>query len=482
MMMSLSETVDWPKAASELSKLIPLEDLYPEVVRFLSQNTTQPWAVSCSGGSDSLALLLLIYGHFPQKKEELHVVHYNHKLRGAESDQEALFVESCAQSLGLPFILGEGCEVIKNKSEATLRKNRHQFFSLSLKNINGQILLVGHQRDDVAETMLMRLARGSGTAGLCAPRPIHRFNDGRTHLRPLINIGKEHIISALKKVGVPWCTDSSNEGESYFRNRIRRNVIPRWVAASTSDPWKGIERSRALLEEDDDALEQWLSTVFEEAPIKKDFPLSIQLLSGYPKALYRRALHKWLHLNGVSSHFTAESFSVLLNNLIESKAFKMSAGEKYCLMFFDGYLFLKPIVSESSPSFSPIALAPGRPVSLPEDRFLMADKVLLTPELKLLIFNGKINPAQEVYLNYDKKNNFFVRLWNPGDRYKPLGSPGTRKLQDMFTDKKISSCERPLLPVVYEQDKGIAWCPGLPIAEPFKIEDNTQYALQLTFG
>lgn len=481
-MMSLLETVDWSKAASDLSKVIPREELYPEVVAFLLQNINKPWGISCSGGSDSLALLLLIYGHFPEKRGGLYVFHYNHKLRGVESDGEALFVESCAKSLGLPFILGEGSEVIKNKSEAGLRKNRHQFFSQSLKKINGQILLLGHQRDDVAETMLMRLARGSGTGGLCAPRPVHRFSrqTEKIHLRPLINIGKERLLSALELVGVPWCTDSSNEGESYFRNRIRRNVVPSWVAASTSDLWKGIERSRMLLEEDDEALEYWLGVLFKEVPIVEGVALNIRLLWGFPKALYRRALHRWLEVNGVSSHFAAESFSVLLNNLIESKTFKMSAGGKYFVVLSDGILFLKPLVLESF-SFSPVSLVPGSSVPLPQGRLLKAEEVLLTPELKGLIFNGKMDPAREVYLNYDEKNSFFVRLWGSGDRYKPLGSPGTRKLQDMFTDKKISQNERRLLPVVYGQDIGIVWCPGLPIAERFKVQDNTQYGLKLTF-
>lgn len=484
MVMSLLETVDWSKAAKELSIIIPKEELYPEVASFLLKNTNKSWAVSCSGGSDSLALLLLICGHFPEKKEGLHVLHYNHKLRGPESDAEALFVESCAQSLGLPFILGEGSDAIKNRSEASLRKNRHQFFSLSLKKIDSQILLLGHQRDDVAETMLMRLARGSGTSGLCAPRPIHYFKDGKIHLRPLIHIGKERLLSALEQIGVSWCNDSSNEGEYYFRNRIRRNVIPDWVSASTSDLWKGIERSRALLEEDDRALEDWLESIFKDAPITRGASLKIQLLVGLPKALYRRALHKWLYVNSLSKHFNVASFSLLLNNLIELKTFKMSAGEGCFVLFRDKFLSFSSAESEPAFSFLEMPLRPGSSISLPQDKFLQSEEVLLTPELRQRICSGKINPAQEVYVNYDRKNNLFfnVRFWNPGDSYKPLGSPGTRKLQDMFTDKKIPLCERHLLPVVYEDDKGIVWCPGLPIAEPFKIEDNTQYALKLTFG
>lgn len=476
-------TVDWPKAAEELAKRVPLDALYPGVISFLSQNITKPWAVSCSGGSDSLALLLLIYGHFPQKKEGLYVLHYNHKLRGAESDSEALFVQSCAESLGLPFILGEGSASIENKSEAVLRKNRHQFFSQSLKTIGSHILLLGHQLDDVAETMLMRLARGSGTGGLCAPRPIHLLNDGRVHLRPLININKERLLSSLEQTGIPWCTDSSNEGEYYLRNRIRRNVIPDWVSSSTGDLWKGIERSRDLLQEDDDALENWLENVFNPAPIAHGLPLNIGLLSGLPKALYRRALHQWLQLNGVSKHFNAASFSLLLTHLIESKSFRMNAGENYFMISSNNTLSLEPTESEPSPSFHEISLVPGTSLPIPQGRILKAEEVVLTPALRQLIFSGKIDPAHEAYLNYDRQiSRFILRLWKPGDRYRPLGSPGTRKLQDMFTDKKIPLGKRRSLPVIYEQDKGIAWCPGLPIAEPFKIEDNTQYALKLTFG
>lgn len=484
MVMNLSETVNWPKAARELSTILPLEDLYPEVVDFLLQNTSMPWAVSCSGGSDSLALLLLICGHFPEKKEGLYVFHYNHKLRGHESDSEASFVQSCAQSLGLPFILGEGCASIKTRSEASLRKNRHQFFSQSLKKIDSHILLLGHQRNDVAETMLMRLARGSGTSGLCAPRPIHHFKNGKIHLRPLISIGKERLLTALEQIGLPWCNDSSNEGEYYFRNRIRRNVIPDWLSASTTDLWKGIERSRSLLEEDDIALENWLDIIFRDSPIRSGSPLKLQLLTGLPKALFRRALHKWLLLNGISKHFSATSFSSLLDGTRNSESMKINVGKRLFLIFSDKILSLKTIESESSSFFSETPLETGSFIRISPDKLLWAEEVPITSQLKQQIFMGKINPSHEVYLNYDRKENlsFHVRLWIPGDRYKPLGAPGTRKLHDMFIDKKISLSDRPLLPIVYEINKGIAWCPGLPIAEPFKIEDNTQCALKLTFG
>lgn len=481
MAMSLLET-NWPNAAKKFSELIRLEDLHPDVVAFLSQNTSQPWAISCSGGSDSLALLLLLHAHFPNKREGLHVLHYNHKLRGSESDSEALFVESCAKSLELPFILGEGSSGIKNKSEAALRKNRHQFFSQSLSHLNSQILLLGHQRDDVAETILMRLARGSGTAGLCAPRPLHHFKNGKVHLRPLTNIGKEHIVSALEEVGAPWCNDSSNDGEYYLRNRIRRNVIPDWVSSVTGDLWKGIERSRALLEEDDAALEQWLECIFKDSPIVEGFPLNLYRLSGLPKALYRRALHKWLQLNKISKHFNSISFSSLLDNLLNSKPVQISAGNKQFVTIINGFLCLTE-AAEPFPQFSATSLSHGTCISLSQGKSLKAEEIHLTTDLKQQIFKGKINPNHEVYLNIDYKNKpvFHVRLWRPGDRYKALGAPGTRKLQDMFVDKKISLNNRRSLPVIYEDSKGIAWCPGLPIAEPFKIEDNTQCALKLTF-
>ena len=479
--MSLLETFNWPKAAKELSKKITLDQLDPGCIRFLFNNSNEPWGIACSGGADSLSLLLLIYGHFFDKVKDITVFHYNHKLRGTESDEEEEFVRNCCNELGLRFICGEGDAFIKDRSEGSLRTKRHKFFNESLKIIGGNILLLGHQREDVAEMMLMRLARGSGTGGLCAPRPIHSFGDYKVHVRPLLNIGKRLLLESLEEVSVTWCKDSSNEGEYYFRNRIRRNVIPEWEAACIGDLWKGVGRSRELLEEDDVALEEWLESVLDLSELNKGDALLVDVLAGKPKALYRRILHQWLQVNNISKHFNTVSFDILLEKVMSKEDFQISAGA-HKVVFHEGTLDLEKIAEEVNilKDFEE-RIEDGVIISFMDKCCLEAKEVILSDVLKKRIFNGEIDPKCEVYLKFDKSMSFKVRFWRDGDRYKPLGSPGGRKLQDMFTDRKIAIEKRKVLPIVYEERYGIAWCPGLPIAESFKIDEGTVFALNLTY-
>lgn len=474
------ETPNWPDLAEAFAQLIPKESLDSKVCEFLEAEKDQPWAIACSGGADSLSLLLLIYGHFKEVREQLHVFHFNHNLRSEESDQEEAFVQNVANSLGLKFFVSKGNEE-DSKSEAHLRTVRHSFFKEKLTEIGSNILILGHQQDDVAETMLMRIARGSGTSGLCAPRPISSFRDGRVHLRPLIHLSKKLLLEKLLEAGIPWCEDSSNEGEYYFRNRIRRNVIPEWEAASVSDLWKGVGRSRELLEEDDAALNQWLVTILGEKMPQKGQPLEVDLLSGVPKALYRRALHEWLYVNLLNESLTSASFSSLLNKLINQEPTRVSIGDQF-LVYKQGKLVLED--DESEVCWDEVLIELGKTVQFPNSYAIIAEKITLSLDLKEMIFSGSIDNNKEAYLIYDEdgeKPEFYARSWAKGDRYKPLGSPGSRKLQDMFTDKKIDVRQRRSLPIIYEKTAGIVWCPGFPIAENMKIKNTTQRALKLTY-
>lgn len=479
--MSLLETFNWPNAAKELSKRITLDQLHPACIRFLLNNSNAPWGIACSGGADSLSLLLLIYGHFAENHKNLTVFHYNHKLRGAESDEEEVFVRNGCKELGLRVICGKGDTFIKDRSEESLRIKRHLFFKESLKKIGGKILLLGHQREDVAEMILMRLARGSGTGGLCAPRPIHIFGDHKVHVRPLLNISKMKILESLEEFGVSWCKDSSNEGEYYFRNRIRRNVIPEWEAACIEDLWKGVGRSRELLEEDDIALEEWLQSIVNFSQLNEGDALLVSAFAGKPKALYRRILHKWLQINNISKHFNSVSFEKLLEKIFIKEDFQINAGSAYKIIFQEGKLNLEKIREEAIVlNHFEEDIDHGSSILL--DKYcLQAEEIILNDVLKKRIFSGEIDQNNEVYLKFDKFMHFKVRFWQDGDRYKPLGSPGSRKLQDVFTDRKIAVQKRKTLPIIYEKRYGIAWCPGLPIAESFKIDESTVFALKLTY-
>jgi tRNA(Ile)-lysidine synthase len=178
-----------------------------------------------------------------------------------------------------------------------------------------RVLWLGHQLDDIAESMLMRLARGSGAGGLAAPRPIHAFLPARArgrpriHVRPLLTLRKDEIAAALRSAGAPWREDSSNAKGAHFRNRLRKDVIPRWIKAAGRDALAGAALSRQLLEEDEMAVEAWVDAL---GPIGKDGSLAVSGLSGRPRAVVRRALHRWLLAQTKAGGLSRQGFDHLL--------------------------------------------------------------------------------------------------------------------------------------------------------------------------
>jgi tRNA(Ile)-lysidine synthase len=182
---------------------------------------------------------------------------------------------------------------------------------------------MGHQRDDVAESLLMRLARGSGAGGLAAPRPVQAGAQGRIHLRPLLDLGKSDIVRALRAAGVPWREDATNAGKDYFRNRIRNSVLPAWSKASGRDALAGAARTRELLEEDDSALETLVDRLGAVSLAGK---LDVQRLKGQPRAIARRALHRWLLRQPAKGGLSRQGFDALLSAVERGLPTRQSLG------------------------------------------------------------------------------------------------------------------------------------------------------------
>lgn len=305
-----SRARDWKECAAKLAGAVPRERLHPAVLAWAEARPVgERWGVAFSGGADSLALLLLIWAHWPERRARLVALHFNHRLRGAESRGDALFCRRVCAALGVELVAGQWEDAPKAASEAVARTARFDFFQRELGVRRMRVLWLGQQQDDIAETMLMRIARGSGTAGLAAPRPLQEQARGRMHVRPLLTLKKAEIILALRHAGTEWREDSSNVGDDYFRNRLRKAVVPAWSEASGRDALAGVALARELLEEDDAALEHWLRDLAVEA---EDGALELAKLQGKPRALFRRALHRWLVAQRGLGELSRQGFERLL--------------------------------------------------------------------------------------------------------------------------------------------------------------------------
>jgi tRNA(Ile)-lysidine synthase len=321
-----SHKKNWPECAGKFAVAFPRGQLHPTVLAWTDRKPAMrgPWAVAFSGGADSLALLLLLWAHWPGRRKKLVALHFNHRLRGRESDGDEAFCRQVCTGLGIRFYSSRWRTARKAASEADARAARFHFFEGKLRVLRSRVLWLGHQQDDIAETMFMRLARGSGTAGLAAPRPVQAMQDGRLHLRPLLTLRKARITAGLRAAGSVWREDATNGGDDFFRNRIRRAVVPSWCrAAAGRDAVVGAALARELLEEDDSALEVWLH---ELCPLRADGALDLRRLAGKPRAIVRRALHRWLLAQREARGLSRQGFASLLAAVEEGRPTRRSLG------------------------------------------------------------------------------------------------------------------------------------------------------------
>jgi tRNA(Ile)-lysidine synthase len=314
--MKTRGSAGWTQAAGRAAAILPRERLHPAVVEWAGgRPRAEGWAVALSGGADSVALLLLLWAHWPERRTRLTALHFDHRLRGSESAADAAFCRRLCAALGVTLVSGRWTGKKKSWSEGSARGARFGFFESAMAARRLRVLWLGHQLDDIAETMLMRLARGSGAGGLAAPRAVHAFIPARVggrpriHVRPLLTLKKEEIAKALRRAGALWREDSSNVKGHHFMNMLRKDVIPRWLRAAGRDALGGAALSRELLEEDEVAIEVWVDAL---EPIGEDGSLVISRLAGRPRAVQRRALHRWLLAQPQAGDLSRQGFHNLL--------------------------------------------------------------------------------------------------------------------------------------------------------------------------
>jgi len=409
-------------------------------------------------------------------------LHFNHRLRGAAADGDEAFCRALCAALGVRLIVGAadwpaGSDV----SEAQAREARFAFFDRAMREVGARALWLGHHRDDVVETMLLRLSRGSGARGLAAPRPVQRMADGTVRLRPLLDVAKAEIVAALRAAGAVWCEDATNHGEAYFRNRLRNQVVPAWREAAPADLAAAVARSRALLEEEDEALELWVDRIL---PGKLGEELPLAELRAAPVAVTRRALHRWFGALALGGVLSSAAFEELLTAVRGARATRQSAGDAGFLETTPGTLrFAETAVAEPPASmWGGAALPVPGEMTLPDGAMFRAAVVDLDAELRRRICAGEFDDGRTAFLaTMGTSAALSIRPWRAGDRYRPLGAAGAAKLQDQFVNRRIPRWLRGRLPVVCGADGAILWVPGLPPAHAARLLDGTAVAVQLTY-
>jgi tRNA(Ile)-lysidine synthase len=482
--------------------------LHPAALAVLEASAAREenWLIAFSGGADSLAVLLTVSALWPRRRSRLIAAHFNHALRGAESDADETFCEQIAREAEVEFVTDKWIQPPAGASEAEARAARFEFFSRVARAKDCRVLLTGHHLNDVLETFFMRLARGASAAGLAAPRPVRLWREGeedvgeiaenaranlpasptnRFIVRPLLSQPANEIRRRLAAAGRGWREDASNQRADFLRNRIRHDVVPAWLHAAGEGAFTGAALTRAWLEEDDAALETWL----DELGIQKSVTrLPLEPLKGKPRALRRRALRRWRGAESLSR----TGFDALIA-LTEKGEGQISAGEGWARVEA-GQRVGAPRDANESPVGNVSVSAPAS-VFLPDGARIEVQNLIDVPNWRERLALRNIDPRSEALIALPASASaegadsgtdpahfsLTIRFWRSGDRYAPLGLGGSAKLQDLFVNRKIAPPDRHRLPVITGPDGQILWVPGFSPATHCRLAPETVWGVQLTY-
>ncbi len=433
--------------------------------------------VGVSGGPDSMALLFVLHELHDDYQLSLWASHYNHKLRGKESDQEAEFVKCQAEKIGVPLLVeDDDGSLLKTKGnlEEIARKKRYDFFQRQALKLNAQKIALGHTATDQAETFFLWLFRGTGTKGLGGIPPVR----DSLIIRPLIETEREEIIGFLKQKGILWKEDSTNKSGNFLRNRVRQILIPKLL--EEFDPYfvKKIIKTTEIFRDDDILLEKLTIDKFNAINIKNNenkVLLDINRLKELRISLKRRIIRyalKTIHgsLRRINFDHVERILKLMESPLPHSQISLPHGIEVYkeydCLRFARA---LKETIS-----FYYEANKVPEIITIPE----IGRKITLT----VLDWDQSNSPLTEkniALIDFEKINfPLVVRNWRRGDRFQPLGTQGSKKIKDFFIDLKIPRIERKQVPLVLCGDQ-IAWIAGLRVDEKVKITQSTKKVVKM---
>ena len=377
------------------------------------QGLIQPGdAIVCavSGGADSMALLWALYLLKEEWNLQVSAAHFNHNLRGAESDRDEAFVREFCAGYGIPLHVGAGTIVPGKKGlEAAARDARYAF----LKTLPGKIA-TAHTADDNAETLLMHLVRGTGLKGLGGIMP----KNGNI-IRPMLSITRQEIEEFLDEYAVDHIDDSSNAGDDFLRNRIRHHVMP-LLKEENPRLSQNLSAMALRLRQDEEALAQ--QAAFEGAP-------KVEVLRQMAPAVRARALEKFLKDSGVKEpeavHIRQADALVFSNNPSARANFPggLIIGRKYDIL---------AVVSAQSQEISC------------QLRCTPAEDIQNTTHIFTVVPVG----------------NVYIRSRETGDAIRLPG--GTKSLKKLYIDRKIPASQRDSVPVICD-DLGILAVGGIGV-------------------
>jgi tRNA(Ile)-lysidine synthase len=465
--------------------------------------------VGVSGGADSVALLRLLADLRAKLGVQLFVLHFHHQLRGAEADEDELFVAGLARELGFDFVAdradvaGEARRNDWNLEDAA-RRLRYQFFSSVAASRGLSRVAVAHTANDQAETVLAHLLRGTGPAGLAGIYPV-----AGPIIRPLLDIGRNELRDYLLSLNQSWREDATNQDTSRTRARIRHKLLPLLQQEFEPATVAHLTRLAGLAREEEafwNALEdeRFAALVSRETSGAVSVRIA-DLLFPFPSfpngtydgpahagsnimpvlALTRRLVRRiFLELRGSRQQLAARHVEDVLH-----LATKSQSGSRIEL---PGVLVERRFDRLVFSRFSPAARVEKMGSELfPDPQFEYAiahpdssdSACIVVPEIRRQ-FTLKVidwpSGSRETSIGRDDTLDFdrlrwplILRNWRPGDSYRPHRRRRVRKLKRMLLESRVPRCDRTSWPVLTSAG-ALVWALGLPVADEFAPGSGTK--------
>jgi len=412
--------------------------------------------VAVSGGPDSVALLHALHTLSGEFGIRLHVFHMDHGLRGEASREDARYVEALAARLGLPVTVVEvppgQLRAMPGSLQANARALRYRELAALARRLGATRVALGHTQNDQAETVLMRMLRGSGPRGLAGIPPVRREGD-LWYIRPLLGVSRREIEEYCRQAALFPRLDESNLKPEYFRNRIRLHLLPMLEREYNPALVANLAQTAALLRDEDDFLDQLAASVLNRHRVPGDgVGFRCDPVLSEPVALARRVIRlaaREAAGDGYDLGYTAVS-QVLeaMQRRAGSTVLDLPGGLR-AVVEYDVCRFLPP--EEPWPA----AVEAEWPVA--------AEGVTLLPEagIRVQVQRGGVpHGPWEAAFDADRlPGALAVRFRRPGDRIYPTGMTGSKKLQDLLVDAKVPRRLRDRVPLLVSGDD-VIWVIG----------------------
>ncbi len=431
--------------------------------------------VAVSGGPDSVALLHALCALRADLDLEVVVAHFDHRMR-PDSPEDARFVEALAGKLELPFERGEAEEVLRSEAEA--RRARYRFLEEAAQRHDAQAVALGHTLNDRVETFFLNLLRGAGLEGLAGMPPV-RTERGLRYVRPLIACTRAEVLSYLEELKQPYREDPTNRDRRYLRNRVRLDLMPVWERLRPR-ALEAVARASEIAARAHEHLTRHAHELFPQIAEEErsgdggalllrraDLLAQDEILREY---LLREALRRVLR--GQDAALEAEHLERLVREIERPRS-----GQQVVLP--------KGVRVYVEPERVVLTRGPLRPPEAPERRLRPGENDWGRDwRLHLELREGSHPPPQEAgadpleaRMDGDTiAGSLRVRNRRPGDRLRPLGLGGTKKVQDLLVDAKVPAALRDRVPLVCDEE-GVLWVVGLALDERARVTPQTKRTL-----